>query len=76
MTREEALEGLKFISECGELELYENEKEAVAVAVKSLEAWEDLLQYLNKVDSKVNPRTQGWIDCIRQIYREHMGDNL
>lgn len=49
-------------------------EEVIDMAIKSLEAWEDTLQYLDKVNPVVYPRTQGFIDCLRQIYKEHMGD--
>lgn len=45
---------------------------AFDMAVKSLKAWDDLFQWLDMIKPKTYPRTKGWIDCIKQIYREHM----
>lgn len=47
----------------------------IDIAINSLKAWDELLQYLDKVDQKVYPRTRGWIACIKQIYREHMEED-
>lgn len=79
MTREEAIRCLeickKYIDKIRASEGVEVSKEvcmALDMAVKSLKAWDDLLQWLDMIKPKTYPRTKGWIDCIKQIYREHM----
>ena len=75
MTREEAIKILSDYEEngCGFCHQGGDEvPQAFEMAVKSLKAWDDLLQWLDMIKPKTNPRTKGWIDCIKQIYREHM----
>lgn len=42
-----AIEGLKFLCECGEIGLTDEEKQPVLFAIRSLEAWTEVLNELN-----------------------------
>lgn len=75
MNRQEAIKILSDYEEngCGFCHQGGDEvPQAFEMAVKSLKAWDDLLQWLDMIKPKTYPRTKGWIDCIKQIYREHM----
>ena len=73
MKPEEALEILKSTDSHGIPTGYAGGiKEAQKVAVEALETLEEIMAYLKQINPVVYPRTKGWIDCIKQIYREHM----
>ena len=51
---------------------YHKDHEPFNMAIKALETLDEIMEYLNKIDTVVYPRTRGWIDCIKQIYNRHM----
>ena len=43
-----AIEGLKFLCECGEIGLTDEEKQPIQLSIRSLKAWEEVLNELEK----------------------------
>lgn len=48
-----AIEGLEFLCECGEIGLTDEEKQPVQLAIRSLNAWGEVLQELEEVKEYV-----------------------